>query len=114
MLATNVDRKGKEFCSVIEGKNMPVYGTQFHPEKNNFEWNGEWAFPHSANAVAVSQYFANWFVAQARKSQHAFPSVADEQAYSIYNYSPVFSGLGDKSEFSQEYRFPDTPSPPAL
>jgi len=29
---------GRTFASVFEGKEYPVYGTQFHPEKNNFEW----------------------------------------------------------------------------
>ena len=38
--ATNVDRKGKPFVSLVEGKDYPVYGMQAHPEKNNFEWVG--------------------------------------------------------------------------
>ena len=38
--ATNFDRKGKPFVSLVEGKDYPVYGMQAHPEKNNFEWVG--------------------------------------------------------------------------
>jgi hypothetical protein len=32
-------RAGKAFVSSIEGKSIPVYATQWHPEKNQFEWN---------------------------------------------------------------------------
>ena len=36
--STNFDRKGRPFVSTIESKNFPIYGTQYHPEKNNFEF----------------------------------------------------------------------------
>jgi gamma-glutamyl hydrolase len=26
------------FLAVIEAKNYPIYGSQFHPEKSNYEW----------------------------------------------------------------------------
>ena len=38
LLSTNQDRKGRAFVSTIEAKHYPVYGAQWHPEKNNFEW----------------------------------------------------------------------------
>ena len=34
----NKDRKGKSFVSTMEAKTVPVYATQWHPEKNAFEW----------------------------------------------------------------------------
>ena len=34
ILAKAVDREGREFVSAIEGKQLPLYGVQFHPEKN--------------------------------------------------------------------------------
>jgi gamma-glutamyl hydrolase len=37
VLSTNVDREGVEFISTVEGYEYPVYGSQWHPEKNNFE-----------------------------------------------------------------------------
>ena len=63
ILSTNRDRKGKEFISTVEGaKGLPVWATQFHPEKNIFEQarnlHGGWpseAIAHSRAAVAVSQ-----------------------------------------------------------
>ena len=37
ILSTNVDRKGRPFVSTIESKKYPIYGVQWHPEKNRFE-----------------------------------------------------------------------------
>eukprot|EP00698_Gefionella_okellyi_P023893 TRINITY_DN8288_c0_g1_i1.p1 TRINITY_DN8288_c0_g1~~TRINITY_DN8288_c0_g1_i1.p1 ORF type:complete len:247 (-),score=35.88 TRINITY_DN8288_c0_g1_i1:261-1001(-) len=34
LLSTNVDRKQKPFASTMEGKAMPFYATQWHPERN--------------------------------------------------------------------------------
>ena len=36
VLSTTVDRKGKEYVSMIEARNLPFYGTQFHPEMEPF------------------------------------------------------------------------------
>ena len=81
VLATNVDRKGNAFVSVVEGRSgLPVWGTQFHPEKNIFEQGtSKYGTPyehiaHDAAAVEVSQYMANFLVAQARASTHAVAS----------------------------------------
>jgi len=37
MLSTNVDRQGTPFVSMIEAFKYPIFGSQWHPEKNNFE-----------------------------------------------------------------------------
>ncbi len=41
MLSSNIDpNNGRAFVSTVEGKNgVPIMATQWHPEKNNFEWN---------------------------------------------------------------------------
>ena len=80
VLATNQDRNGDQFVSTIEAKNYPIYGTQWHPEKNDFEWRRNpdgtayEAINHTPDAVAVAQYTANYFVKQARKSNHKVTS----------------------------------------
>ena len=43
-------------------KNYPIYGVQFHPEKNGFEWIPDEAIPHSQHAVIIMQSLANFFV----------------------------------------------------
>jgi gamma-glutamyl hydrolase len=37
MLSTNVDGNGDEFVSTIEAFDYPIFGSQWHPEKNIFE-----------------------------------------------------------------------------
>jgi imidazoleglycerol phosphate synthase glutamine amidotransferase subunit HisH len=37
LLATSTAANGKRFVALMEGKDMPIYLTQFHPEKNQFE-----------------------------------------------------------------------------
>lgn len=108
VLATNRDRKGREFVSLVEGKGgLPVWAAQFHPEKNVFEQSralpskvdpgvppegGWWPFEsiaHSRAAVAVSQYMANFFVDQCRASTHRFPNAAEEWRALVYQRSTV-------------------------
>ena len=85
VLATNVDRAGRPFVAMVEGKGgLPVWATQFHPEKNIWEQGMQLPsgapfehIAHSLEAVAMSQFFANHFVRHARASAHRFKS-ADE------------------------------------
>jgi GMP synthase-like glutamine amidotransferase len=60
--ATSKDKNGLEFVASFEHRQYPIYGVQFHPEKNAYEWKVSTNNPHSANAIAVGQYFANFFV----------------------------------------------------
>lgn len=90
ILSTNTDANGLRFVSTMESNVLPFTGTQWHPEKSQFEWGsigslGEKAIPHSADAIAVSQYLANDFVARARLSSHRFQSTSAEKAALIYN-----------------------------
>jgi gamma-glutamyl hydrolase len=83
VLSTNQDRQGVSFVSTIEAFDYPIYGTQWHPEKNTFEWGKTNGIPneainHSPSAIAVAQYTADFFVQQARKSSHRYDD-ADEE-----------------------------------
>ena len=35
VVATSLDELGKEYVAIIESKNYPIYGVQFHPESSN-------------------------------------------------------------------------------
>jgi len=107
LLSTNQDRKGVEFVSTIEAYKYPIYGTQWHPEKNPFEWskvNGApyEAINHSPNAVAVAQFTANFFVQEVRKNNHKFADPKEEEEVLIYNYQPTYT----EEDFVQTYYFP--------
>lgn len=103
VLSTNRDRNGLEFISTIEGKKYPIYGTQWHPEKLQFEWEPKEAISHSPDAILVGQYMANFFVKQARQSTHHFPSVEEEEKALIYQYNPL--DTSKESTFQQCYFF---------
>ncbi|XP_076443116.1 gamma-glutamyl hydrolase-like [Babylonia areolata] len=107
ILSTNVGRKGKKFVSTFEAFRYPIYGVQWHPEKNAFNWNPHYVINHSEHAVRVAQHFANFLVGEARKSSHRFPSVEAETAALIDNFNPVFFTDGT---FYQNYYFNFTQS----
>ena len=88
VLSTMVDKSGKPFVAIIEAKNYPIFGTQFHPEKNLYEWNQD-SIPHMYNAVMMSTYLSNFIVSQARKNTNQFTPNELTPAL-IYNYPPVF------------------------
>eukprot|EP00927_Polykrikos_kofoidii_P038664 TRINITY_DN3307_c0_g1_i1.p1 TRINITY_DN3307_c0_g1~~TRINITY_DN3307_c0_g1_i1.p1 ORF type:complete len:335 (+),score=47.97 TRINITY_DN3307_c0_g1_i1:72-1076(+) len=75
VLATNRDRKGLEFVSVVQAKHgRSIFATQFHPEKNAYEFDRPRSAgiagdlpAHSAGAVEAMNFFAATFVGEARK-----------------------------------------------
>jgi gamma-glutamyl hydrolase len=78
VLSTNMDRKGREFVSSVEGIEAPIYAVQYHPEKNIFEW-GTYdsgapyeVINHSPHAVSVAQSLANFFVSETRKNKNVY------------------------------------------
>ena len=105
LLATNVDRNGLRYVSIVESIDKPFYGVQFHPEKNMFEFSQDQMYnqiPHTSEAMISSQYFANFFVNEARKSKHFFDRKS-EQDLLIYNYNPDYTI--SEEEFEQMYFF---------
>lgn len=104
IISVNEDKNGMEFISSFEHKLYPFYGVQFHPEKNAYEWNTMHHTPHSFYGILVGQYFANFFVNEARKSNHQFPTKQAEEEALIYNFNPTYTGL-NHSSFEQIYFF---------
>ena len=103
VLSINNDRNGKQFVSTMEGIKYPFYATQWHPEKNSFEWSTALNIPHYPMSVEVTQYMSNFFVDQTRLNRHKFKSSKEEQAQLIYNYPLVFTG--NISNWEQTYIF---------
>jgi len=92
LLSWNYDRKNKPFGSLIESKIYPIYGSQFHPERNQFEWDILERVSHSQTAVRASQYFGEFFINECRKNFHQFNNTIEEANALIYNYIPTFTG----------------------
>jgi len=45
-------------------RDYPFYGIQWHPEKANYIWFENSNINHDASAIRVSQYIANFIVAE--------------------------------------------------
>jgi len=107
LLTTNVDRHGLSFVSTMEGVRYPIYATQWHPEKNSFEWHVGTYIDHSPAAVSAMNALARQFVGEARLNDHHFPSTDVEFTRLIYNYAPLFTGkTTEMADFQQAYVFP--------
>jgi gamma-glutamyl hydrolase len=108
IISTNQDDNGTQFISAYESIEHPIYATQFHPEMNAFEFaltNTVHRIPHSINAIKIAQYFANFFVNQARNNCHKFANRKLESDSLIFNYHTVYTGKSEKASFEQIYRF---------
>jgi gamma-glutamyl hydrolase len=53
ILATSIDKEGKEYIAAIEGRDYPIYGVQWHPERQN-----------------TSAPFVEFFISELAKSRH--------------------------------------------
>lgn len=105
LISINTDRKGRPFVSLCEGKEAGFFLFQFHPEKVMFDFSTNPSFsriPHSPHARWASQYFANFFVDECRKSSHHFENPEQEDAVLIFNY-PLTKRQG--SEYVPIYYF---------
>ncbi|XP_068241282.1 gamma-glutamyl hydrolase-like [Palaemon carinicauda] len=107
ILATSFDYNDLEYVALIEHNEMPIFGSQFHPEKNPYEWANDKehsAIPHDPFSVGVAHYFSNFFVNQARYNNQHFATKKEENEALIYNHDTTFTGeLG--SGFTECYFF---------
>ncbi|CAG9313950.1 unnamed protein product [Blepharisma stoltei] len=101
MLSTMLDKSGNRFVGIIEGKKYPIFATQFHPEKNIYEWDPQVPQPHDFYSVKVSTYFADFLVSEARRNNNSFESEEELKPYLIYNWWPIYQN----GYFTQSYYF---------
>lgn len=101
----NRDKDDLHFISSIESKKYPFFGVQFHPEKPIFEWKFKDGISHSPEAITVSQYISNIFVALTRGSHHSYSSSKQEQKELIWNYPAIYTGRFGGSTYEQCYLF---------
>lgn len=108
--SVNRDRVGRTFVSTMEPIQpdvLPIYGVQYHPEKNAFEYatypgtNIPYeAIDHSEFGVEFTMYLARFFVDMARKSQDMNPEEHKyDGKYRYVNMYPIETGLGFEEIF---------------
>jgi len=105
-LSTNTDLDGKAFVSTIEGLTLPLYASQWHPEKPVFEWTTSHHTNHSDLSVKANSWTARFLVDQARLNNRSFANAGAESAALIYNYRAVYTIDNPYyNEFEQCYFF---------
>lgn len=111
VLSTNVDRKGKVFVSTVEHKTLPFYASQWHPEKNGFEFavyhdgTPVEVIRHTAEAILAGAYPVTFLVNEARKNNNRFPTAKDEVDALIYNYKTNYTNSYSTDESSGMFAF---------
>jgi len=88
VLSNNLDKQDKEYVATMEAHKYPFWGVQWHPERNQFEWDPEEPIDHTLASLECVQYVANFFVQQARRNQHEWTKVHYDIAYV---YSPRYT-----------------------
>lgn len=106
VMSLNDDQSNEpvRFISTMEHRHYPFYGVQFHPEKVLYEWVENYNITHLTEAISASQYFARFFVNEAKKSNHSFPDFSEENRHLIYNFPVTFTALKG-STYQQAYMF---------
>lgn len=105
LLAVAWDSKGQEYTALVEHKKYPIYASQFHPEKNPFEWSVYLDIPHTQNGIYFTQYLANFFIGEARKNNNHYPNPITFYKENINNYSPVYTMIGSNATIESCYFF---------
>ncbi|KAK9823907.1 hypothetical protein WJX72_006292 [[Myrmecia] bisecta] len=111
VLSLSVDRLGGVYISTMEARKYPITATQWHPEKNAFEWAAHLHIPHSPEAIDVTTAVAKYILREARKSTHKPGGIEEEDKLLIYNYHLEFTGKhtypGEETDFDEAYFFPE-------
>ena len=68
LLATSLDRQSKQYVSAMEGKDFPIFGFQFHPEKNTYEWKTTEVIPHDYDDLEVTRGLSKLLAFYSRQS----------------------------------------------
>lgn len=111
----NHDKVGRPFVSTIEPLDpltVPLYGVQYHPEKNAFEYSSTpgtnipyEAIDHSEEGIAVSMHLSSFFVSRVRhgKRENHHHDFTKPDSYPIMNTYPIQANL----HFEQIYLLPN-------
>lgn len=82
--SVSYDKSGTRFIAGAQAKRYPIFTTQYHPEKSQFEWNVP--ANHTRIPILWGRGHADAFVAQARLNSHAHDPA---KAPLIYNFEPI-------------------------
>ena len=71
----------------MESEKYPFMGTQFHPEKQIFQWNDNEGYNHEWDSVQLNRYFADTFVKETREQSNVAGDFSKVQDMIIENFA---------------------------
>ena len=80
---------GNPIVATVEAYNYPIYATQYHPEKNLYDFLHPF-IPHNRRAQQFTEDLAFFFVKECMKNHHSFDSYEEEVKYHINHYRRYF------------------------
>jgi len=107
IVGTSLDVKGREFISMMEARNYPIFGVQFHPERTASEHHAYENLVQDYNAIRAMHHFAAMLVQKSKKNldKHAF---RDRDAFTralVYMHQPFYAQTLAADEDVQYYLF---------
>lgn len=101
------DKDGKWFCSLLEGKEKPIFLSQFHPEKQAFQWNKKGDIISNKPSIEISQYMAQSFLQECLKcrAEKAFLSMAELQFYTFQQFRQIFTPEKLYKVYAVDFKF---------
>lgn len=93
LLGVSKNDKGREFTAILESKEYPMWFTQFHPEKHQFEKRDSYKpMDRSERTIRVMTSFVFKLVELARKHAKTFDKIPQSiQSYFPYYKTPIWS-----------------------
>jgi len=103
---------GPPFVASAQAKNYPIWGQQFHPEKNAFFWKKAANASHTPDSILATQHLTNFFVNEARKNHNVFQSSeilshSMIDSWRLTNVSPIAKGYDFVYLFPKVETFPE-------
>ena len=95
---------GEEYVSTVEGRDYPLFATQWHPEKPPFEFADK-SIPHTRTAIDAAYATASLVVDIARLNSHSI-TYPEEVKLVIQNYDRHF--VAAEGPLDEDDPLPDT------
>lgn len=101
--------KNQRIVAVIEHKKYPIFGVQFHPEKNRFEHHASVIADREEEALSICDQMANMFLSQikkgnSRKTRQMQDWILQERSMRYTLYVETNVGVFDEIYFFKKNR----------
>jgi gamma-glutamyl hydrolase len=101
------DQDGKWFCAMLEGRDRPIFLSQFHPEKQAFQWTSKGDVVGNKPSIELSQHIAQSFVLECMKckTEKTFNSMAELQFYNFQQFRQIYTPQKLYKVYAIDFKF---------